>query len=209
VIWYQGESNSALERAPSYERLFRTLIEDWRRQWQIGDFPFLFVQLANFKSTPKEIWAPIREAQRNALALRNTGMAVTIDIGNPDDVHPTDKLTVGQRLALVGRSLSYGEQLEYSGPLFRQVTPEEGKLRIWFDHASGLQAKGGALTDFEVAGADGRFAPAQAVIDGNTVVLSGATVPEPVAARYGWTNSPDCHLYNAAGLPASPFTSQK
>jgi len=209
VIWYQGESNSALERAPSYERLFRTLIEDWRRQWQIGDFPFLFVQLANFKSTPQEIWAPIREAQRRALALRNTGMAVTIDIGNPDDVHPTDKLTVGQRLALVGRSLSYGEQLEYSGPLFRQATPEEGKLRIWFDHANGLQANGGALTDFEVAGTDGQFAPAHAVIDGNTVVLNSATVPKPVAARYGWSNSPECHLYNAAGLPASPFTSQK
>jgi len=209
VIWYQGESNSALERAPSYERLFRTLIEDWRRQWQVGDFPFLFVQLANFKSTPQEIWAPIREAQRRTLALRNTAMAVTVDIGNPDDVHPTDKLTVGQRLALAARSVSYGEQLEFSGPLFRQVTPEGARLRVWFDHASGLQAKGGALTDFEVAGADGQFSPAQAVIEGNTVALSSAAVAEPVTARYGWTNSPECHLYNAAGLPASPFTSLK
>jgi sialate O-acetylesterase len=107
VIWYQGESNSALERFPTYERLFRTLIEDWRRQWSIGDFPFLYAQLANFRSTSAEEWAPIREAQRHALELRNTGMAVTIDIGNPDNVHPTDKLTVGRRLALAARAISY------------------------------------------------------------------------------------------------------
>ena len=209
VVWYQGESNSALERAPTYERLFRTLIEDWRRQWQIGDFPFLYVQIANFKSKPTEIWAPIREAQRRALELRNTGMAVTIDIGNPNDVHPTDKLTVGTRLALAARAISYGEQLEYSGPLFRQVTPEGNSLRVWFDHAAGLEAKGGALTGFEVAGEDGQFAPAEAKIDGNTVVLSSTSISLPVAARYGWENSPECHLYNSAGLPASPFTSLK
>ena len=208
VIWYQGESNSALERAPTYERLFRTLIEDWRRQWQIGDFPFLYVQIANFVSTPLEDWAPIREAQRRALGLRNTGMAVTIDIGNPDDVHPTDKVTVGRRLALAARAITYGEQLEYSGPLYRQVTPEGDSLRVWFDHAGGLEAKG-ALTGFEVAGEDGQFAPAEAKIDGSTVVLRSATVPMPVTARYGWANSPECHLYNSAGLPASPFTSLK
>jgi len=207
VIWYQGESNSALERYPTYERLFRTLIEDWRRQWKVGDFPFLYVQLANFTSTPKEDWAPIREAQRNTLALRNTGMAVTIDIGNPDDVHPTDKLTVGHRLALAARAISYGEQLEFSGPIFRQVTPEGNKLRVWFDHASGLEVKGGSLTGFEVAGSDGQFSAAQAAIDGNTIVLNSSAVAEPVAARYGWSNSPECHLYNRAGLPASPFTS--
>jgi sialate O-acetylesterase len=209
VIWYQGESNSALERAPIYERLFRTLIEDWRKQWQIGDFPFLYVQLANFKSKPLEVWAPIREAQRRTLELRNTGMAVTIDIGNPDDVHPTDKLTVGRRLALAARAISYGEQLEYSGPLYRQVTPEGNSLRVWFDHAAGLEAKGGALTGFEVAGEDGQFAPAAAKIDGKTVVLSSSSIPLPVEARYGWANSPECHLYNDAGLPASPFASSK
>jgi sialate O-acetylesterase len=207
VIWYQGESNSALERAPLYERLFRTLIEDWRRQWQIGDFPFLYVQLANFKSTPLEDWAPIREAQRRTLVLRNTGMAVTIDIGNPKNVHPTDKLTVGQRLALIARSVTYGEQLEYSGPMFRQATPEGDSLRIWFEHAAGLQAKGGPLTGFEVAGPDGQFVSAEATIEGKTIVLKSASVPLPVAARYGWDNSPECHLYNDSGLPASPFTS--
>jgi sialate O-acetylesterase len=111
-----------LERAPSYERLFKTLIQDWRRQWQIGDFPFLYVQIANYTSTPLENWPLVREAQRKALSLRNTGMAVTIDIGNPDDVHPTDKLTVGQRLALPARAMAYAEAVEYSGPVFRQVT---------------------------------------------------------------------------------------
>ena len=209
VIWYQGESNSALERAPTYERLFRAMIEDWRRQWQIGDFPFLFVQISNFKSSPAEDWATIREAQLRTLELRNTGMAVTIDVGNPDDVHPTDKLTVGNRLALAARAISYGEHLEYSGPIFRQVTTEGASLRVWLDHASGLVTKGGGLTGFEVAGADGQFAPAEAKIDGDTIVLSNASIPLPVAARYGWANSPECHLFNGAGLPASPFTSQR
>jgi sialate O-acetylesterase len=207
VIWYQGESNSALERYPTYERLFQTMIEDWRSQWSIGDFPFLYVQLANFKSTPAEEYFQIRESQRRTLELRNTAMAVTIDIGNPDDVHPTDKLTVGRRLALAARAISYGEQLEFSGPLYRQVTSEGSNLRVWFDHATGLEDKGGALTGFEVAGADGQFAPADARIDGSTVVLSSASVVSPIAARYGWTNNPECHLYNSAGLPASPFTS--
>jgi len=207
VLWYQGESNSPLERFSTYERLFQTLITDWRRQWQIGDFPFLYVQLANFKSTPKENWPPIREAQLRALSLRNTGMAVTIDIGNPDDVHPTDKLTVGHRLALAARAGTYGENLEFSGPLFRQLTTESNKLRVWFDHAGGLQVKNGSLTGFEIAGEDGVFSPAAAEMDGNTIVLSSPGVAEPVAARYGWANSPECHLYNSAGLPASPFTS--
>lgn len=209
AIWYQGESNSALERYPTYERLFRTMIEDWRRQWSIGDFPFLFVQLANFKSSPAEEYFQIREAQRRTLALRNTGMAVTIDIGNPDDVHPKDKLTVGRRLSLAARAIAYGEQLEYSGPVFRQVTPEASSLRVWFDHAAGLQTKGGDLTGFEVAGDDGQFLPATAKIDGDTIVLQNASVATPKAARYGWTNSPECHLYNGADLPASPFTSTR
>ena len=207
VIWYQGESNSKLDRAPTYERLFQTMIKDWRRQWGVGDFPFLYVQISNFTSTPEEDWATVREAQRRALALRNTAMAVTIDAGNPNDVHPTDKLTVGRRLALAARAVSYGEQVEYSGPMFRQVTPEGDLLRVWFDSAHGLQTKGGELTGFEIAGDDGKFVPAVAKIDGETVVLSSSLVPLPTAARYGWANSPECHLFNGAGLPASPFTS--
>ncbi len=217
VIWYQGESNSAIERAPTYERLFRDMIEDWRRQWGVGDFPFLFVQLANFISKPIETWAPIREAQRHSLELRNTAMAVTVDVGNPDDVHPTDKATVGHRLALAARHTAYGEEVEYSGPLFRQMTAESAKtgggeaaaLRIWFEHGEGLKTQGGPLSDFEVAGEDGAFHAAAATIEGETVLLTSTEVAEPVMARYGWSNSPHCHLYNGVGLPASPFTTER
>ena len=207
VLWYQGESNSALERAPLYNRIFRALIEDWRRQWAIGDFPFLYVQISNFKSTPAEDWAVLREQQRRTLEMRNTAMAVTIDIGNPDDVHPTDKVDVGLRLARAARALTYGESVEYNGPSFRQTTPEGSAIRVWFDHAKGLMAKGGEVTGFEVAGADGRFARANAKIDGETVLASSPDVANPVAVRYGWANSPQCDLFNGEGLPASPFTS--
>jgi sialate O-acetylesterase len=209
VIWYQGESNSALERAPLYSRLFRTLIEDWRRQWGVGDFPFLYVQIANFTSGPHEDWASLREQQLKTLDVRNTAMAVTIDIGNPDNVHPTGKLDVGLRLALAARALSYGEAIEYSGPLFRQATPEGNAMRVWFDHAKGLTAKGGEVTGFEVAGSDGKFFPATAGIDATSVVASSPSVVEPAHVRYGWANSPQCNLFNGDGLPASPFTSEK
>jgi sialate O-acetylesterase len=209
VIWYQGESNSVLERAPLYNRIFRTLIEDWRRQWGVGDFPFLYVQISNFKSDAKEDWATLREQQLKALELRNTAMAVTIDIGNPDNVHPTDKVDVGLRLARAARALSYGEAIEYSGPLYRQATPEGNAIRVWFDHAKGLTAKDGTLTSFEVAGKDGKFSSATATIEGATVVASSPSVTEPVFVRYGWANSPQCNLFNGEGLPASPFTSEK
>jgi sialate O-acetylesterase len=210
AVWYQGESNSIVERTPTlYHRLFSTMIEDWRRQWGIGDFPFLYVQIANFKSGPWEDWAAIRQGQLETLELRNTAMAVTIDIGNPDDVHPTDKLDVGLRLARGARAVSYGEAIEYSGPLFRQATAEGSSMRVWFDHAKGLTAKGGELTGFEVAGKDGQFSSATASIDGATVVIAAPSVAEPVAVRYGWANSPACNLFNGEGLPASPFTSEK
>ncbi|HUD13880.1 MAG TPA: sialate O-acetylesterase, partial [Terracidiphilus sp.] len=208
VIWYQGESNSALARAPLYKRVFSTLIEDWRQEWGVGDFPFLFVQISNFKSNEKEDWAELREQQLKTLELRNTAMAVTIDIGTPENVHPPDKVDVGLRLALAARALAYGETVEYSGPIFRQATPEGNSIRIWFDHhAKGLAAKGGELTGFEVAGADGKFVAASAKIDGNTVVVASDAVAEPRFVRYGWANSPDCNLFNGEGLPASPFTS--
>jgi sialate O-acetylesterase len=207
VIWYQGESNSVLERAPLYKRVFSTLIQDWRRQWGEGDFPFLYVQISNFTSVPAEDWATLREQQLKTLELRNTAMAVTIDIGDPDNVHPTDKLDVGLRLARAARVLSYGEVIEYSGPLYRQATPEGSAIRVWFDHAKGLLAKGGAATGFEVAGADGKFSPATATVEGATVVAASPAVTEPVFVRYGWANSPQCNLFNGEGLPASPFTS--
>ena len=207
VIWYQGESNSALVRAPLYNRIFRALIEDWRRQWGVGDFPFLYVQISNFSSNATEDWAALREQQLKTLELRNTAMAVTIDIGNPDNVHPTDKVDVGLRLARAARALSYGEAIEYSGPIYRQATAEAGAIRVWFDHAKGLTAKGGAAVGFEVAGADGKFVPATAKIDGATALVSSEQVAEPMFVRYGWANSPQCNLFNGEGLPASPFTS--
>jgi sialate O-acetylesterase len=208
VIWYQGESNSALLRAPLYNRIFRTLIEDWRKQWGVGDFPFLYVQISNFRSNATEDWAELREQQLKTLELTNTAMAVTIDIGNPDNVHPTDKVDVGHRLALAARALSYGEDISYSGPIYRQATPEGSAIRVWFDHhANGLVAKGGELTGFEVAGADGKFFPATARIEGHSVVAASESVAEPVHVRYGWANSPQCNLFNGEGLPASPFTS--
>ena len=207
AIWYQGESNSALERFPIYNRIMRALIEDWRRQWGVGAFPFLYVQISNFKSTPREDWAALRQQQVETLGLHNTAMAITIDIGNPDDVHPTDKVDVGHRLALAARHLSYGENVEYWGPMFREATPEGASIRAWFDHARGLMAKGGEVTGVEVAGGDGKFSPATARIEGETIVASSTDVPNPMYVRYGWANSPQCNLFNEEGLPASPFTS--
>lgn len=208
VLWYQGESNSALARVHSYDRVMRTLIEDWRSQWGVGDFPFLYVQISNFTSTPAEDWATLRQQQVRTLALRNTAMAVTIDIGNPTDVHPTDKLDVGLRLARAARALSYGESVEYFGPMFRQATPEGNSIRVWFDHGQGLMAKGGAVTGFEIAGRDGRWVPATVTIDGSTALAGSPEVSAPVYVRYGWANSPQCNLFNGEGLPASPFTSE-
>ena len=209
VIWYQGESNSRLAWAPTYARLFPALIADWRAQWHEGNFPFLFVQVSSFTSDETEAWAIIREAQRRSLSVANTAMVVTMDIGDPDNVHPADKQTVGARLALAARALAYGENVEYSGPLFRQATPEGDAVRLWFDHtASGLVAKGDALQGFEIAGDDGHFVTATARIDGKTVVVSSAKVAEPKYVRYGWANAPVVNLLNSGGLPASPFTSE-
>ena len=206
VIWYQGEANGYNPRAAIYGRLFQAMIRDWRGAWGIGDFPFLFVQLANYSTgSPDTAWPEVREGQRQALTLRNTAMAVTIDIGTPDNIHPPDKETVGARLSLGARALAYGESIEYSGPLPRQVTPEPGALRVWFDHAAGLAARGGPAAGFEVAGADKKYVPAEARIEGSTVVVRADSVASPVAVRYGWADSPRCNLFNPDGLPASPF----
>ena len=205
VIWYQGEANSGHDRAPLYARLFQAMIRDWRNEWGEGDFPFLFVQIANWNTAPEDMWPDVRNAQRQALALRNTGMAVTIDIGDPVDIHPKNKQDVGLRLALAARAIAFGEKVEWSGPLYRQVTQEENALRVWFDHANGLVAKGAELTGFEVAGVDGKYSAAEAKIDGTSVVVSSATVPAPVSVRYGWAANPNCNLFNKEGLPASPF----
>jgi sialate O-acetylesterase len=205
VIWYQGEANSGPDRAPLYARLFQTMIRDWRNDWAQGDFPFLFVQIANWNSAAEDLWPEVRNAQRQALALNNTGMAVTIDIGDPDDIHPKNKQDVGLRLALAARAIAYGEKIEWSGPLYRQLTPEEHALRVWFDHAAGLMAKGPEVIGFEIAGADGKYSAADAKIEGTSVIVSSTAVPTPVSVRYGWAANPSCNLFNKQGLPASPF----
>lgn len=210
VIWYQGESNSRQAFAPMYAKLFPAMIADWREHWREGNFPFLFVQISSYTSVPSENWPIIREAQRRTLWVSNTAMAVTIDAGDPDNVHPADKQTVAARLALAARALAYGENVEYSGPAFRQATPESDSVRVWFDHAAnGLVAKGASLQGFEIAGEDGHFVTATARIDGNTVLVSNPQVTAPKCVRYGWSNAPTVNLFNSDGLPASPFTSEE
>jgi sialate O-acetylesterase len=208
VIWYQGESNANEEHAYRYRHLFRTMIEDWRARWGQADMPFLFVQLANFKANP--FWPVLRESQTEALSLRNTGMALAIDIGDSGDVHPKNKQDVGHRLALAARHVVYHEAVEYSGPMYRQATTEAGRVRVWFSHADGLQAKGGGpIAGFTLAGADGNFVPADARLDGSTVMVSSPQVANPAAVRYAWADDPVCNLINQAGLPANPFRSDE
>jgi sialate O-acetylesterase len=209
TIWYQGETNSAPDRAPYYDRFFSAMIQDWRTKWSDGNFPFLYVQISNFDS-PGENWGLLRDQQRRTLAVANTAMAVTLDIGEKNNVHPPDKQTVGARLALGARALVYGEpQLEYSGPLFRTAAVEGSSMRVWFDHAKdGLAAHGAQLAGFEIAGADGKFVPATAKIDGSTVVVEAQGVSKPKAVRYAWQGWTDANLFNKENLPASTFTSE-
>jgi sialate O-acetylesterase len=211
-IWYQGETNSAHDRAPYYHALFSSLIRDWRMQFAQGNLPFFFVQISSFNS-PGEDWGRVRDAQRRTLQLTHTAMAVTLDIGTPDNVHPPDKQTVGHRLALAARHMVYGEDVAFASPLFRQATSElqpDGSvaLRVWFDHAQGLTARGQPIDAFEVAGEDHHFIPAQARIENQTVVVSASAIPHPVYVRYGWMGVMPHNLYNSAGLPASTFTSE-
>jgi sialate O-acetylesterase len=207
VLWYQGESNAESADGFEYRHLFRALIEDWRQNWGLGDIPFLLVQLANYARVgDNSQWPELREAQAMALSLRNTGMAVTIDIGESQDIHPRNKQEVGRRLSLAARALAYGENdLVYSGPIFRQAEREDAALRIWFDHAGGGLKARGPLAGFEVTGPDGKWKPAEARIEGESIVVSSSRVPFPVAARYGWAPDPKAVLFNAEGLPASPF----
>jgi sialate O-acetylesterase len=212
-LWYQGETNSAHDRAPYYGTLFTSLIRDWRLQFAQGNLPFFFVQISSFNS-PGEDWGRIRDAQRRTLQLTNTAMAVTLDVGTPDNVHPPDKQTVGHRLALAARHIVYGEaDLAYASPLFRQATAETrpdgaAAIRVWFDHARGLTAQNQPVDGFEIAGEDHHFARAQARIDAETVIVSSSEVQHPVYVRYGWMGVMPHNLYNAAGLPASTFTSE-
>ena len=209
AIWYQGESNAG--RAYQYRSLFPAMITDWRENWNQGDFPFLFVQLANFmqvKPEPVEdAWAELREAQTKALSLPNTGMAVIIDIGNADDIHPKNKQDVGKRLALNAQKLVYGENIPHSGPMYQSMLIEGEKIILNFNFTfDGLKTKGEKkLKGFAIAGADKKFYWADAEIKGNQVIVSSPKVRQPVAVRYAWASNPVCNLYNSADLPASPF----
>lgn len=205
AIWYQGESNT--NEAVLYEKLFPRMIKNWRDDWEQGDFPFYFVQLAPYEYETPIIGALLRDAQRKSLVAPNTGMTVTMDIGNPKDIHPTNKHDVGKRLALWALANDYGKNdLVYSGPLFKYVEIEKNKIRLFFDYTNGgLMAKDNNLTNFEIAGSDRAYYPAQAEIDGENLIVYSKEVKHPVAVRYAFKNTDEASLFNMEGLPASSF----
>lgn len=207
VIWYQGEAN--VGRSEQYEDLFPALITDWRRQWR-SDFPFYFVQLANFMESkeiqPDSEWAALREAQTKALKLDQVGMAVTIDIGLADDIHPKNKQEVGRRLALVALAGSYGKNVSGSAPVFRNYRIKGDKMELDFGQKQdGFQIKGTTLKGFTIAGPDRVFYPAEAMVQNGKIIVFSPEVSIPLAARYGWADNPDCNLYGENGLPVAPF----
>lgn len=207
IIWYQGEAN--VGRAAEYGDLFPSMIVDWRRKWN-NDFPFYFVQLANFMESKKvqseSAWAALREAQAKALRLNHTGMAVTIDIGLADNIHPKNKQEVGRRLALIALANTYGKNVSFSAPVFESfVIKREHVLLDFQNTGKGFLAKNSVLTGFTIAGADHVFYPATAVIEGDKIEVYAPQVNAPLAARYGWADNPECNLYGENGLPVAPF----
>ena len=209
VLWYQGESNA--DRASEYHALFRTMITTWRAHFGQDELAFYWVSLANFEApgdATKRSYAFLREAQTKTLAVPNTGQALAIDIGDPKDIHPTNKQEVGRRLALLAKNRVYGLTCDDTGPTFAGAVREGRALRVRFTHASGgLLARDKPPQALELAGADRVFHPADGKIEGETLVATSAKVREPVAVRYAWTNAPEANLYNGAGLPAVPFRS--
>jgi sialate O-acetylesterase len=208
AIWYQGESNTW--RAEQYRTLLPSLIQGWRKNFAEPDFPFLIVQLPDLGQSPElgdSIWAELRDAQSHTLkSVPNTGLAVTIDVGDPKNLHPPRKMEIGQRLALWALGTTYGHKLIYSGPIYDSMRIAGNTIRIHFRFVGeGLEAHGDALKGFSIAAADKKFHWANAKIEGDEVVVSRAEVGAPVAVRYAWAGSPDCNLYNKNGLPASPF----
>ena len=208
VIWYQGESNAS--RAYQYRKLFPTLITSWREKWDLGDFQFYFVQLPNLYRQPepsKSGWAELREAQLMTLSLPNTGMAVTIDIGDPKNLHPTNKKDVGFRLALIARAKVYGSQIEFSGPVYKTMKIEDDKIVLSFEHTDEkmFTKNSDRLVGFTISGSDKKFIEAEAKIKSNKILVWNDAIKNPIAVRYAWADNPDCNLYNSADLPASPF----
>jgi sialate O-acetylesterase len=210
VIWYQGESvlgGTAGDKL--YPAVMENLVTSWRKEWGEGDFPFYVCQLAGQDAGSNN--PIIRESQAAVLSLAKTGMAVTIDIGEQKFVHPKDKQDVGDRLSRIALANVYGKPIEYSGPAYQSMSVEGSAVRVHFTHlGGGLVAKGGDLQTFVIAGSDGNFVPATAKIDGDSVVVSSPDVPSPANVRYAWMNWPaGCNLYNAAGLPAAPFRTDR
>jgi len=213
VLWYQGEAiNGGATGYKLYPLLQSTLIKDWRQRWGEGNFPFYICQLAPLKAWPTrpDTWynnPDVREAQATVLSIPNTGMAVTIDIGDPANIHPKDKQDVADRLTRIALANTYDRNIEFSGPMYDSMKVEGDAIRIKFTHVdTGLVAKGGELKTFIIAGKDGKFVPATARIDHNTLVVSSPDVAVPAAVRYAWDNYPEgCNLYNGDGLPAPPF----
>ena len=209
VIWYQGEANAS--RAYQYRKLFPALIKNWRALWSEGDFPFFFVQLPNLNREPepsKSGWAELREAQLMTLSLPNTGMAVTIDVGDPTDLHPKNKFDVGYRLSLIALNKIYTkEEISFSGPIYNSSRKEGNKFLIKFNHvADGLSSKDGeALRGFKIAGENKIFVDASVEIKGDMLIVWNDNVVDPISVRYAWADNPDCNLINSANLPASPF----
>ena len=204
ALWYQGEANSAPEKAVFYHAQLSLLVSNWRALWG-HDFPFAWVQLPNFGGAGRD-WPLVREAMLKTLALPKTGMAITIDIGEEKDIHPKNKQDVGRRLAAWALGTVYGQAVATSGPLPAGHQVRGSDVVLSFKHTDGgLIAKGGELKGFVIAGADQQWKPAQARIEGHTVIVSHPDVKQPVAARYGWENFPVCTLFNGAGLPATPF----
>jgi sialate O-acetylesterase len=205
VTWYQGEANTGAAEADFYQHYLKALIADWRSRWA-DELPFAWVQLPNF-NRDGEGWPLVREGMKRTLALPRTGMAITIDIGDPKDIHPANKQDVGKRLALWALATVYGRKVEsFCGPIPTGHGINGSAVSVSFHHADGgLVAKGGDLVEFELAGTDGVWKPAKAVIVGQTVQVSSPEVAMPVGVRYGWSSNPACRLFNGAGLPASPF----
>jgi sialate O-acetylesterase len=209
AIWYQGESNAG--RALQYRTLFPAMIANWRADWGQGDFPFGFVQIAPYRygGSHPENCPELQEAQLLTLkSTPNVGMAVTMDIGDVNDIHPTNKQEVGRRLALWAMAKVYGQQnLVYSGPIYKSMAVEGNKIRLTFDHVGGglKTLDGKPLSDFTIAGANKIFFPAAAAIDGNSLVVSNARIAQPVAVRFAWHDDATPNFINAEGLPASPF----
>jgi sialate O-acetylesterase len=203
VLWYQGEANAGAPQ--TYAHLLANTIGDWRAQWH-EQLPFLIVQLPN-NSEKDGAWAPFREAQVNVTkTVPNTFYAVTIDVGEKDNVHPHNKRPVGERLAVLAEHNIYGLDVEDAGPTYASMKAKDGVVRVSFTHADGLKATGATIPNFVIAGSDKNFVPASATLDGDTIVVSSPEVKSPVALRYAWSGGPEgCDLYNAAGLPMAPF----